>query len=65
MTLSASLSACSTVDVQPWQKATLAQDTMKPAGPVPALSKIDAHIYYSKEAVRGGNGIGGGGCGCN
>lgn len=51
--------------VQPWEKNTLAQDTMKPAGPVPMLSRIDGHVYYSKEAVRGGNGVGGGGCGCN
>ena len=57
------VSGCSSV--QPWEKNTLAQDTMKPAGPVPMLSRIDGHVYYSKEAVRGGNGVGGGGCGCN
>jgi hypothetical protein len=51
--------------VNPWEKSTLALDTMKPAGPVPAWSRIDAHVYYSKEAVRGGAGVGGGGCGCN
>jgi hypothetical protein len=52
-------------EVQPWEKSTLGSDTMKPAGPVPALAKIDGHVYYSKEAVRGGTGVGGGGCGCN
>ena len=52
-------------NVEPWQKSTLAKDTMKPSGPVPALSKIDGHVYYSKESVRGGTGVGGGGCGCN
>ena len=51
--------------VEPWQKSILAQDTMKPNGPTPALSKIDGHVYYSKESVRGGTGVGGGGCGCN
>ena len=51
--------------VMPWQKATLALDTMKPAGPLPALSKQDLHVYTSREAVKGGTGIGGGGCGCN
>lgn len=61
--LATALTGC--VAVQPWEKATLAQDTMKPAGPVPALAKIDGHVYYSKESVRGGAGIGGGGCGCN
>ena len=51
--------------VEPWQKATLGHETMKPVGPTPALARIDGHVYYSKEAVRGGSGIGGGGCGCN
>lgn len=59
------LAGCQIQPVQPWEKGTLGQDTMKPAGPVPALSKIDGHVYYSKEAVRGGTGVGGGGCGCN
>jgi hypothetical protein len=57
---------CSAIQpVEPWEKSTLAQETMKPAGPVPALARIDSHVYYSKEAVRGGSGVGGGGCGCN
>lgn len=51
--------------VQPWEKATLGHETMKATGPVPAYARIDGHIYYSKEAVRGGTGVGGGGCGCN
>jgi PBP1b-binding outer membrane lipoprotein LpoB len=51
--------------VEPWEKSTLARETMKPTGTVPARGKIDGHVYYSKEAVRGGTGIGGGGCGCN
>lgn len=59
------LAGCQIQPVQPWEKGTLGQETMKPAGPVPALSKIDGHVYYSKEAVRGGTGVGGGGCGCN
>jgi len=53
------------VQVQPWQKGTLAQKTMQAGGPVPELGKIDQHVYYSKEAVTGGTGVGGGGCGCN
>ncbi|MDW5415630.1 DUF4266 domain-containing protein [Iodobacter sp. CM08] len=59
----AMLSACTTV--QPWEKARLAKETMKPGGPVPALAKIDSHVYTSKEAIKGGTGVGGGGCGCN
>ena len=26
---------------------------------------LDEHIYFSKEASSGGQGVGGGGCGCN
>ncbi|MEZ4398251.1 MAG: DUF4266 domain-containing protein [Candidatus Krumholzibacteriia bacterium] len=26
---------------------------------------LDEHIYFSKEASSGGQGFGGGGCGCN
>jgi len=26
---------------------------------------LDDHIYFSKEASTGGQGVGGGGCGCN
>jgi Domain of unknown function (DUF4266) len=60
------LSGCAHIkSVEPWEKSTLAKETMKPVGPVPALSRIDGHVYYSKEAVRGGTGVGGGGCGCN
>lgn len=57
------LGGCQTV--QPWQKATLAKPSMRAGGPVPELGKIDQHVYTSKEAVKGGTGIGGGGCGCN
>lgn len=51
--------------VHPWEKATLARDTLRPGGPLPEIGKIDQHVYTSKEAVKGGTGIGGGGCGCN
>ncbi len=51
--------------VQPWEKSTLAKETMRASGPMPELGRIDQHVYTSKEAVKGGTGIGGGGCGCN
>lgn len=56
------LTACSTV--QPWEKDLLAKPSM-------ALvtsdidNALDEHIYFSKEASMGGQGVGGGGCGCN
>jgi hypothetical protein len=66
LALVVALSSCASIKpVEPWEKSTLAKETMKPGGTVPALDKIDAHVYYSKEAVRGGTGVGGGGCGCN
>ena len=35
-------------------------------GGINALEKnFEEHIYFSKEATKTGNGISGGGCGCN
>lgn len=65
MLLAAGLLFAGCQSVQPWEKSTLAKETMKAGGPVPALGGIDQHVYTSKEAVKGGTGIGGGGCGCN
>jgi len=59
------LSACSIKEVKPWEKESLAKPTMQFGGIHEAVSKYEGHIYYSKEASRGGSGIGGGGCGCN
>jgi hypothetical protein len=51
-------------EVKPWEKDVLAQEDMQiPADPMHAFT--DDHIYFSKEASSGGNGVGGGGCGCN
>ena len=63
--------ACSTVknmtiseDVKPWEKDILAQKPMQ-IPPDDMLNFSDEHIFFSKEASSGGNGVGGGGCGCN
>jgi len=64
-------SACSTFtnmsvseDVKPWEKDILAKQEMQlPADKMYSFS--DDHIFFSKEASTGGNGVGGGGCGCN
>jgi hypothetical protein len=58
-----SLGGCASV--APWEKNTLAQETMQSEGPLPGLARIDGHVYFSKEAARGGTGVGAGGCGCN
>ncbi|MFK2821804.1 DUF4266 domain-containing protein [Malaciobacter sp. WC5094] len=59
-----SLSACHQ-EVKPWEKGTLAQANMQLGGGDAMIKKINEHIFTSKEASFGGNGIGGGGCGCN
>lgn len=60
-----SLSACITLEpVKPWQKGVLARPDM--AMDADALeSRMAEHVYVSKESHFGGNGVGGGGCGCN
>lgn len=52
-------------EVQPWEKETLAKSTMKESGMNPLNKKYEEHMYFSKEASRGGAGVAGGGCGCN
>jgi hypothetical protein len=56
--------ACSMQPVQPWERDSLALRKMQ-LDPYPNDAFLDEHIYFSKEASRGGAGVGGGGCGCN
>ena len=51
-------------EVKPWDRDLLAEKQMQPV-PSALDSGIDAHIFFSKEAASGGQGVGGGGCGCN
>jgi hypothetical protein len=50
--------------VKPWQRATLADYTMRDdrdqLGTV-----FNEHVWFSREEGNGGKGVGGGGCGCN
>jgi Domain of unknown function (DUF4266) len=62
--LSLTLSACSMQPVQPWDRDILAQQKMQLVAD-PLEIYLDDHIYFSKEASSGGQGVGGGGCGCN
>jgi hypothetical protein len=50
--------------VQPWEKGNLARPEMLFDGD-PLQSRFEQHIYFSKENMTGGYGVGGGGCGCN
>jgi hypothetical protein len=55
-------SGCATV--QPWQKGNLAKPNMA-FDPDRVDARLQQHIYASKEAASGGNGVAAGGCGCN
>lgn len=58
----AALSGCA--NVKPWERQTLSQKAMQ-LDPDPLVSACDDHIYFSREASKGGRSFGGGGCGCN
>jgi Domain of unknown function (DUF4266) len=50
--------------VQPWERATLADYTMR-ADRDPLAMALKEHTYFSRESAAGGRGVGGSGCGCN
>lgn len=50
--------------VKPWEKGALAKPAMAFEGDR-LESMLSEHVYASREAASGGNGVGGGGCGCN
>jgi hypothetical protein len=50
--------------VEPWDRDVLARPDMQIVSD-PIEMAADEHIYFSKEASSGGQGFGGGGCGCN
>jgi hypothetical protein len=56
------LSGCA--GVEPWDRDVLARPDMQLVSD-PSEAAADEHIYFSKEASSGGQGFGGGGCGCN
>ena len=50
--------------VKPWEHDILSRPAMQ-LDLDPLISACDDHIYFSREASKGGRGFGGGGCGCN
>ena len=56
------LGGCATI--QPWERGTLADYTMR-SDRAPLATATSDHVYFSREAAAGGRGVGGGGCGCN
>jgi len=63
-TAALALGAVGCANVKPWQRGTLADYTMRGDRDPLAGAMID-HVYFSREAASGGQGVGGGGCGCN
>lgn len=57
-------SGCSGVRVQPWERAAMAEYSMRPDRD-PLAATMGEHIYFSREGAAGGRSVGGGGCGCN
>jgi len=57
-------SGCSSMGVEPWERDLLAKQSMQLNADY-LDNYFDEHIYFSKEATSGGQGVGGGGCGCN
>lgn len=61
------LSGCASTElvrVKPWQRATLAEYSMRPDRD-PLNTAMAEHVYFSRETASGGRGVGGSGCGCN
>ena len=59
------LNGCAVKNVKSWEKGTLAKETMREGGGNTLFKKFTSHVYFSKEASKGGGGVAGGGCGCN
>lgn len=55
---------CNTINVQPWERGTLSEYSMRPDRDPLALA-MNEHTFFSREATSGGRGVGGSGCGCN
>lgn len=50
---------------KPWEKGNLAKKQMQLGGGDSLQTKVNEHVFSSKEGSFGGSGVGGGGCGCN
>jgi hypothetical protein len=61
---SAAVALAGCASVEPWDRDVLARPDMQIVSD-PIETAADEHIYFSKEASSGGQGFGGGGCGCN
>ena len=51
-------------NVQPWERGTLSDYTMRPDRD-PLDTSLQDHVNITREQAAGGRGVGKGGCGCN
>lgn len=58
------LDGCAMQPPKPWERDLHARPAMS-MNSDGLEARFSAHIYTSKENSSGGNGVGGGGCGCN
>jgi hypothetical protein len=58
------LAGCAVEPPRAWERDLLARPPMT-MDPDPLERRLLMHIYTSKENSSGGDGVGGGGCGCN
>ncbi|MGQ9659270.1 MAG: DUF4266 domain-containing protein [Thermochromatium sp.] len=63
MLLTPLLAGCA-AQVAPWERGHLARPEMA-LEPYPLEAGVRQYVFFSKESVSGGYGLGGGGCGCN
>ena len=61
LVVTASVSAC--YRVKPYQREAHSRRSMQKSDPVEV--KLDGHVAEYREGSVGGDGAGGGGCGCN
>jgi hypothetical protein len=62
--MSAGCTSAELTRVKPWERAALADYTMRPDRD-PLHTAMAEHVYFSRETASGGRGVGGSGCGCN
>jgi hypothetical protein len=65
MSLSALALLTGCENVKPWQRGTLADESMNSGERNRANIALNEHVWFSREAATGGRGVAGGGCGCN
>ena len=58
------LAGCAVGPPRAWERDLLARPAMSMDAD-PLERRVLSHIYTSKENSSGGDGVGGGGCGCN